>query len=171
MQEIGGIATIESLPQVGLEGIAALTHRTATILVGIAPDNLIKPLAVGCRHILHIVDILQTPLNLKRGGPRLDKFQQMVALVHVFQREQITVALHLPTLAVDQRELHAAELGTLPTVGAAAKAVLRGIAEARVTDTQSTMHEDLKFDVRHLAVDLGNLFHREFTGKDNPRET
>jgi hypothetical protein len=33
------------------------------------------------------------------------------------------------------------------------------------------MHKDLQFNARHLAVNLGNLLDREFTGKDNPRET
>jgi hypothetical protein len=49
--------------------------------------------------------------------------------------------------------------------------MLGGIADARITDTQGSMYKDLQLDVRHLAMDGRNLFHREFSGKDNTRET
>ena len=102
MQEIGGVTTIEGLAQVWRKSVTTLAQRTATIFVRIAADDVVESLAIGCRDILHIADILQTALNLKRGGTCLNQFQQMVALVHILEGEQITVVLHFPTLAVDQ---------------------------------------------------------------------
>ena len=101
MQEISGITTIKSLPQVGGKGVSALPPRTATILIGIALDDLVESLTIGGCDILHIADIFETTLYLKRGGTSLDEFEQVVALIHVFQGEQITIVLHFPTLVVD----------------------------------------------------------------------
>ena len=129
MKEIGGVATIESLVQVWRKGIATFAQGTATIFVRIAADDVVESLAIGCRDILHIADILQTALNLKRGGTCLNQFQQVVTLVHILEGEQITVVLHFPTLAVDQRELHATELCTLPTIGRTSETILGGITE------------------------------------------
>jgi hypothetical protein len=79
--------------------------------------------------------------------------------------------LHLPTLAVDQRELHPAELGTLTTIGTPSETILRGIADAGITDAEGTVDEHLQFDIRHLTMNLRDLLDREFTGQDHPFET
>ena len=102
MQEIGGVTTIEGLAQVWRKGIATFAQGTTTIFVRIAADDVVEPLAIGCCDILHIADILQTALYLKRGGTCLNQLQQVIALVHILEGEQITVVLHFPTLAVDQ---------------------------------------------------------------------
>ena len=129
MQEIGGIATIKSFVEVWGERIAALPSRTATILIRKTTDDLIESLTIGCSDILHITNILQTTFYLKGGCTCLNKFQQMVALVHVLQGEQISVMLHFHTLCIQQRELHPTELGTLPTIGATTKTTLGSIAK------------------------------------------
>ena len=85
MQEIGGITAIERLMQVGREGVTTLTQRTAAILVRMATDDLIEPLAVGSCDILHVTDILQATFDLKRRCTSLNQFFQMVALVHILQ--------------------------------------------------------------------------------------
>ena len=76
--------------------------------------------------------------------------------------------LHLPTLAVDQRELHPAKLRTLPTVGTPPKTMLGSITDARIADTEGTMYKHLEFDIGHLAMDLRNLLDGEFTSQDHP---
>ena len=135
MQEIGGIAAVKGAFEIGREGILAFAARTATVLVGMTPDDLIKSLAIGCRHILHVREIFQPTFDLQRCGPSLYQFLQVITAVHVFQGQQVTITYHFPTLCILKRELHAAELRTFPSVGTTAETILRSITEARVTDT------------------------------------
>ena len=94
----------------------------------------------------------------------------MIDAVHVIQRKQIAVVHHFPTLCILQRELHATELCTLPTVGTAAEAMLRGITEAGITHTERTMHKNLEFDIRHLTMDLADFLYGELAGQHYTRE-
>ena len=157
MQEIISIAAIERLAEVRRKGVLTDASGTAAILVWMATDDLVETLTIGRRDVLHIGDILQSALYLERSGTGLDQFLQMVALVHILQGEQVTVALHFPTLGIDQRELHPAELRTLATVGAASETMLGGVTDAGITDAQGPVDEDLQLDIRHLTMNLCNL--------------
>ena len=97
-------------------------------------DDIVEPLTIGRSDILHITNIFQASLNLKRCGACLDEFKQMIALIHILQREKITVMFHLPTLCINERELHTTELSTLSPVCTPSETMLRGIAEAGITD-------------------------------------
>ena len=46
MQEIGGVATIESLAQVRGKSVTTLAQRTATVFVWITADDVVEPLAI-----------------------------------------------------------------------------------------------------------------------------
>ena len=170
MKEIGGITAIERLAEIWGKRITAYPQRTAAILIGIAADDPIELLAIGSCHILHIGDIFQTTFNLKRSGSSLSQFQQMIALIQILEGEQIAIVLHLSAIGIHKRERHAAELGTGTSIGTPSETMLRGIADARVTDAQSPVDEHLEFHIRHLTMDRRNLLQREFTGKHGSHE-
>ena len=135
-----------------------------------ATDKCIQAFAIGRRDILHIANVLQAPFNLERSGTCLGQLLQMVTLVEVFQRQQVTVMLDDASLGINQIKLHATELGTLASIGGAVEAMLRSIAEATIADAQGAMDKDLQLDVRHLTMDVGNLADRQFTGQDYAAE-
>ena len=87
-------------------------------------DESVELPAIGSNHVLHITDILQPPLNLKGGGARPDELLQMGALVHVLERQQMTLMLYLLSVGIQQVEPHTAELGAGTTVGRAPEAIL-----------------------------------------------
>ena len=161
MQEIRGIATIEGLAQIRPERIGATALRGTLVLAGMLLDIGVEQLAIGRRHILHIRHILESALNLKRHSTRLDEFAQMFALVHILQREEIALRIEHLAISIEQVELHAAELGTGTTVGAAAKAILRRIAESAIADAERTMDKDLEFGIGLLTMDVGYLLSRQ----------
>ena len=94
----------------------------------------------------------------------------MLALVQVFQRKIIAGGSHGAAIGINHIELQATELRTLAAVGTTTKTMLRGIAQARVTDTKGTMNKDLQLRLGHLRVYLGNLVNREFAGQNHPLE-
>ena len=128
-------------------------------------DKRIEPLAVSSRDILYIREVLQSPLDLKRCGPGFYQFLQMIDAVHVFQREQVAVVNHFPTLCILERELHTAELRTFATIGAATETILRGITLSGVTHTEGTVDKHLELDIGHLTVDLPDFVQGELTGQ------
>ena len=158
MEEISGIASVECLTQVWFEGVLALSHRGTTVLVRMLADDGIQSLTIGGRHILDIRGILQTAFDLKRHSTCFNEFKEMIALVHILQRQQITVAHYLAIRCIQQREAHPTELGTLPSVGTATKAILRSITKSGVADAQRTMDKDFEFHLRNILMDLRNLF-------------
>ena len=134
-------------------------------------DIGVKALAISSGYVLNVSNILEAALDLKRYGTRLDEFIQIIALVHILEREQVTLVFYLLAIGIDQRETHTTELGALTTVGATLETMLRGIADARIANAQGTMHKHLEFDIRHLAMNLGNLFGRELTRQNGTRKT
>ena len=72
--------------------------------------------------------------------------------------------LQLTAVAIEQVELHATNLRTGATIGRTAKAVLRGITETAIADTEGAMNEDFQLYVGNLLVDGGNLVDRQLTG-------
>ena len=102
MKEIGGITTVECLTKIGRKRILARPLRTAAVLVRITADDIVEPLTISRSDIFHIVDIFQASLNLKRCGSGLNQFKQMIALVHILQREKITVMFHLPAFYINE---------------------------------------------------------------------
>ena len=171
MEEIRGIATIEGLAQVGLEGVGAAPLGGTLVLPGMLLDISVEQLAISRRHILHIRHILESALNLERYGTRLDEFAKMLALVHIFQREEIALGIKHLTIGIEQIELHTTELGTGTTVGAATKAILRGIAESAIADAEGAMDEDLQLGIGLLTMDLGYLLNRQLTCQHHTGKT
>ena len=86
MQEIGGEATVEGLFQIWLEGVGTTASGGSLPSLGMAGDNLVEPLTIGCRDVLHIVGILQATFNLERNGTGLHQLFQVVNQAEVFQR-------------------------------------------------------------------------------------
>ena len=116
-QEIMGKTTVESLLQVGLEGIAGSAQRRTLILARALPADVVEALAVGRHHILHVVDILQPAFDLERAGSGISQGLQVVYLAHILEGQQMTLMLYLLSVGIEKVELHAAELGTLAPVG------------------------------------------------------
>ena len=171
MQEIGGEATVEGLFQVRLEGVGTTAPGGSLISLGMAGNNLVEPLTIGCRDVLHIVGILQAAFNLERNSTGLHQLFQVVYLAEVFQRQQVPGLLYHLAIAVSQVEGKAAELGTSAAVGTTAEAILRGIALSAITDAERTMHEDFELDIGHLPVNLADFIDREFPGQYHPTES
>ena len=135
-----------------------------------AVDDLVEALAVGCRDVLHVGGVLQAALYLERRGAGLYEPLQVVALVHVLQREQVAVVFKGASVGIDEVELHAAELCALATVGAAAEAMLRGVAEARIADAEGSVDEDLELHLGHVAVYGCYLVDGELASEHHPAE-
>ena len=171
MQEIGGEATVEGLFQVRLEGVSTTAPGGSLIPLGMAGNNLVEPLTIGCRDVLHIVGILQATFNLERNGTGLHQLFQVVNQAKVFQRQQVPALLYHLSVAVGQVEGKAAELGTSAAVGTTAEAILRGIALSAITDAERTMHEDFELDIGHLTVNLADFIDREFPGQHHATES
>ena len=141
------------------------------ISLGMAGDNLVETLTIGCRDVLHIVGILQAAFNLERNGTGLHQLLQVVNQAEVFQRQQMTALLYHLTVAVGQVEGKAAELGTSAAVGTTAEAILRGIALSAITDAERAMHEDFELNIGHLTVNLADFIDREFPGQHHATES
>ena len=171
MQEIGGETAVESLLQIGFEGIGTTAFRSALISLGMTGNNLIQPLTIGSSNILHIVHILQPAFYFERYGSCFHQFLQVVYLTKVLQRKQMPALLNGPPVAINQIEWQTAELGTGATVGTSSKAILRGIALAAIAHAKGTMHKDFQFHIRHLLVNLPDFLDREFTGQHYPLES
>ena len=171
MQEIGGEAAVEGLFQVRLEGVGTTAPGGSLIPLGMAGNNLVEPLTIGCRDVLHIVGILQAAFNLERNGTGLHQLFQVVNQAKVFQRQQVTALLYHLAVAVSQVEGQAAELGTSAAVGTTAEAILRGIALSAITDAERAMHEDFELDIGHLPVNLADFIDREFSGQHHATES
>ena len=133
-------------------------------------NNSIQLLTIGCHHILHIGNILQASLYLKRDSTCLNEFFQVGRLVQVFQRQQMTLVLQLTTIGIEQIELHATDLCTGATIGRTAKAMLRGIAQTTIADTQGAMNKDLQLYIGYLTVNGCNLFDRQLTSQYHTTE-
>ena len=91
--------------------------RGTAVTVGMTGNEGIELLAVGRRDILDIADILQPPFYLERGSTCRHQFLQMLTLVEVLQRQQMTLMLQFATIGIDEVELHPTELRTGPSVG------------------------------------------------------
>ena len=170
VEEVVGEAAVESLRQVGSERIFRLAPRASAILSGILLNNLVELLTVGRHHILHVGRILQSSLNLERGGSGCDNFLQTVELVHVLEREQMACPANDVATTVLKVEGEAAELCALATVGASSETMVRSIASPRIAHAQGTMHKHLKLRLRHSLVDSPNLFGREFACQHHSAE-
>ena len=171
MQEIGGKAAIERLAKIGGQRAGYSPAGGTTVLVGMTPYERIEALAIGRHHVLDVAHILQPAFYLERGGTCSNQFFQMVRQVQVLQRQQVTLVLQLTAVGIDEVELHAAELGTLATVGRATETVLGNIAQATVADTQGSVDKDLQLDVGNLLVNLGYLPGRQFTSQHDTAKT
>ena len=171
VQEVGGEATVESLVQPGRKRIADAASRSTAVAVCMGGDKRIELLTVGGNDVLDIRHILQPALNLERRGTGLYQFTEVSALVQVFQRQQVALVLQLAAVGIKQVELHAAELRTRTTVGRTAKAVLRGIAQAAIADTQGTMDKNLQRHVGHLGMNVCNLVDGQFTRQHRTAKT
>ena len=169
--KVGGVAAIEGLLEIGGESIGATPQRGTTVQVGMATDNLVEALAVGGGDVLDVCHVLQAPLYLERRGASLSQCLEVVNLTEVLERQQVAVVLDDTPVAVDEVELHAADLCTLAAIGGATEAVLRGIALSAVADTESTVDKDLQLDIGHGLVDGTNLVDREFACQHDPTET
>ena len=117
LEEVVGIATIESLLQIWHEGVIDMTSGGTAILLRIHRYQLIQRLIVGSHHILHIVDVLQSALYLEGRGTGVSQLLEMSNLTEVLEREQVSLVLYLLVVGVEEVELHTAELGALTTVG------------------------------------------------------
>ena len=123
-------------------------------------DKGVEQFAICGSYVLDVGHILESALDLERNGTSLDKFLEILTLVHILERQQIALVLYLCPIGIDQRETHATELGALTTIGATTKAMLRGITDARIAYAQSTMNKHFELDIGHLAMYLGYLVGR-----------
>ena len=156
--------------QVGLEGILHLALRCPDISALALGNDFVESLAVGCHDILYIGSILQPAFYLERHHSGCCQGTKIVDTTHVFQRKQMALVDVFVSVGIDQVELQSAELGTLASVSTPAETVFRGIASARIADTQRTMHESLDLNVGHSLMDVAYLLKREFAGEHYPAE-
>ena len=171
MQEMRGIAPVEGLAEVGLEGIGAAPQGSSLVAVRMTADDVVESFAVGCRHVLHVGDVLQATFNLERRGPRINQLLQVVAEVQILERQEVTVVLQDTALGIQQVERHAADLGTGTTIGRTSEAILGDVTLAGIADAEGAVNEDLQRHVGHLAMDGGNLVNRQLTRQDHTTET
>ena len=84
-RHIGYETAIETLKDVGSEGVAHSTLGTAAVLVGCLCYEAVECLGVGSCDVFHIVGSLQTAFNLKRSGSCLYERLQVEELAVVLQ--------------------------------------------------------------------------------------
>lgn len=89
----------------------------------------------------------------------------MINAVHIFQREQVAIAYHFPTLRILKREFHTTELRTRSAIGTTCETILRGIAKAGIADTKCPMHKHFELNIRLLTMNLADFIQREFTSQ------
>ena len=102
LRKISGIPTIKCLLEIGRKSIGTASQRSTTILIGVSLYNRIEPLAIGRCDILDIRHILQSAFYLKRAGTCFCQSQEVIALVHVFQGEQIALMFYLLVIGIDK---------------------------------------------------------------------
>ena len=56
-------------------------------------------------------------------------------------------------------------------IGTATKAMLGGVADTGITDTEGSMHEHLQFHIRYSLVNGTDFLQRQFPGEHNPCKT
>ena len=146
--KIVGIAAVKGLFKAGFEGIFHLAKRCTAVALRILSHQLVELLTVSRHHILNISHVFKSPFNLKRSGPCLCQFLQMVYLAKVFHRKQVALAFDNLPRSINQVEFHAAELRASTAIGTARKTMLRHIAHTRIANTQRAVHKHFKFGLR-----------------------
>ena len=164
MQEIVGKPSVERFCGVGGEGKPNVAFAGADVFRTAGKDG-VEPLTVVGGDVLDVRDVFETALNLERADAGVEHLLEMVAAVHVAQREQVTIADERVAVGILKGEGQAAELGTLAAVGRAAEAVLRGVALAAVADAEGTVDKSLEWHVGHGGMDVGHLLKAQFAGQ------
>src|SRR5690606_35090824 len=90
MEEIVGSATVEALFRIRLEAVAATTRRGGH-QIGAAIENGVELLAIPGGDVLDVIEPLEAPLNLEGANACRDQRLQIVGLIHVLERQQVTV--------------------------------------------------------------------------------
>ena len=102
IHKVSGVAAIKRTIEIGRKCIFATPFRRTTILIGMLTDISIKSFAIGSGNILNVTHILQTPLDFKRYGTCFNEFIQIIALVHILKREQVTLMFYLYPIGIYQ---------------------------------------------------------------------
>ena len=171
VEEVVRESAVECLLKRRCERIATLSERRTAEFVAMLRDVGIERLAISSHHVLHVVSILQSTLNLQRADTRFEQIAQSVELAHILKRKQIAVLDESLAVAILQVERHAAELRALASVGATVEEILRCIASARIAHAQCAMHERLKLHIGMHLVYVRNLLQREFTSQYHTLES
>ncbi len=168
MEEIVGSATVEALFRIRLEAVAATTRRGGH-QIGAAIENGVELLAIPGGDVLDVIEPLEAPLYLEGANACRDQRLQIVGLIHVLERQQVTVGhQHFP-IGLLQRTGQPAELGTLATIGAAAGAGMADIALAAVRDTERAVDKELQLHIGRCAY-LADLRKGQFARQHHLRE-
>ena len=134
-------------------------------------DVGIERLAISSHHVLHVVSILQSALNLQRADTRFEQIAQSVELAHILKRKQIAVLDESLAVAILQIERHTAELRALASVGATVEEILRCIASARIAHAQCAMHERFKLHIGMRLVYVRYLLQRQLASQFHALES
>ena len=170
VQEIIGKSPTETLVQLRTESQTDGTGRSPHVFFPALQDG-IQLLTVIGGHVLHVGHVLQASLNLQRRGARIQQGLQVVALVHVFQRQQVLAAGNRFPVRIHHVEAQAAELRTLSAVGTAAETCLTHVALSAVAHAQGAVYEYLQRRIRTGGMNLCNLVQRQLTGQYHLTET
>ena len=181
MKIIVGEAAIETLQRIGRESDGADAKGRAAVVIRAAGYDGVNALTVVSGDILDISHILQASFNLEGSDACIHHGFEVCRAVHILQGEEVTLAKTLTNLrrtrgngndlpvCINEVKRQAAELGTFATIGAAAEAVLTGIAATAVADTESSVNKSLQRHFRDSRMDGSNILQGELTGKDGLR--
>ena len=106
-------------------------------------DRIQSLAVIGC-HILHVRDLLQSPLNLQGRNAGIQQLLQLITTIHIFQRKEMFARDNLSSLGVNHPIGQAAILRTLPPIGTATTQSGTQVTLSAIADTQRPMHENLQ---------------------------
>ncbi|CDE51448.1 uncharacterized protein BN620_01811 [Sutterella sp. CAG:351] len=135
-------AAVKGLRRVRRERETDIPHAFLRVF-GVGIEECIQFLPIERRDVLHVVHILQPPLNLETPDTGRDKFREVPALIVVFKREQVLVARENRAVLKRGVKGQAADLGAGAAVRAPALHSFARVALAAVTHAERPVHKEL----------------------------
>ena len=119
------------------------------------------------RDVFHVSHVLVAAFNFEAAHTGIDQRRQVVALVVVFQGQDVLVMGDDASLRVTHLVGQATGLRAIAAIGAASRVRVTDEALATVCHAQRPMDEKLQGHPIRLGggSDLGNLLQRQFTGQ------
>ena len=133
---------VKGLCGVRREGETDISHAFLRVF-GVSIEKSVQFLPIERRDVLHVVHILQPPLNLEAPDTGRDEFCKVSALIVVFEGEQVLMARKNRAVLKRGIKGQPADLGAGTAVRAPALHGFARVALAAVTHAERPVHKEL----------------------------